>query len=190
MNFKMRFVTLVRRFKAAQAGAAAVEFALILPVMLGVYMGANEASEMISIDRKVQFVSGAVGDLVAQSRNQILAADLNNYVKISGGLMSPYPTNNLEQIVTQLRVLPDGTGKVVWSRGYLNQAPQSSLNRAVDSIYKLPTEMFPVAKDQYVIMAETRRPTTPLVHFVIKDSITLYRVNFYLPRFGGKIDLK
>ena len=55
----------VARLTLAEKGAAAVEFALILPVMLVVYLGTLEASTLITMDRKVQSVAGAVGDLVA-----------------------------------------------------------------------------------------------------------------------------
>ncbi|OYX04897.1 MAG: hypothetical protein B7Z15_17290 [Rhizobiales bacterium 32-66-8] len=80
-----------RRLRAAEAGVAAVEFALILPIMLLVYIGTVEASVLISMDRKIQSVSGAVGDLVARSRGEITSTLLNDYVKVAGGIMTPYP---------------------------------------------------------------------------------------------------
>jgi Flp pilus assembly protein TadG len=76
-----RITAALRRFRLAQAGAAAVEFALILPVMLLVYVGCNEASTLIILDRKVQTVSGTVGDLVAQSNKSITTMDITDYFR-------------------------------------------------------------------------------------------------------------
>jgi Flp pilus assembly protein TadG len=191
MRWVCRIPALLGRFSGAQAGAAAVEFALILPIMLLLYIGANEASVLISMDRKVQFVSGAVGDLVARSEEEISAATLADYIKVASGLVSPYAAADMSQRVTQVKVSLDGKSAIVdWSRGYKNQALVASLGRAVGSTVELPEPVRAIAKDQYVIIAETSLPYTPLYGIVYKTPITLYRENFYLPRFGGRILLK
>jgi Flp pilus assembly protein TadG len=182
------FVAFLHRFSLAQTGAAAVEFALILPIMLMLYVGANEASVLISMDRKVQYVSGAVGDLVARSEEAISASTLDDYVKVASGLVSPFTATGMEQIVTQVKVSSTGEATVDWSRGYKNQVPVSSLNRRKGSTYPLPADVTAIARDQFVIVAETKLPYTPLYGLVYKEPVTLYRENFYLPRFGGYIN--
>lgn len=178
------------RFRTAQSGTAAVEFALILPAMLMLYIGANEASALVSMDRKVQFISGAVGDLVARSEEEITDATLLDYVKIASGLLSPFVASDMEQIVTQVKVSSTGEAFVDWSRGYKNQKLDSSLGLEKNSAYKLPEAVTDVAGDQYVIVAETRLPYIPLYGLVYKAPVRLNRANFYLPRFGGRIELK
>lgn len=182
-------VSWIKRFRAAQSGAAAVEFALILPIMLMLYIGANEASVLITMDRKVQMVSGAVGDLVARSEEEISFATLSDYIKVASGLVSPYAVKDMEQIVTHLVVDANGVAKVDWSRGYKNQVATSTLNRATNSIYKLPAAVSNIAKGRNVIVAETRMPYMPLYGVVYKAPVTLYRENFYLPRFDTPIKL-
>ena len=181
---------MLERFGRAEGGVAAVEFALILPVMLLVYIGSVEASALISMDRKVQTISGAVGDLVARSDKEITATTLQDYVRVAGGIMTPHPTGQLQQIVTQVQVLADGTTSVVWSRGFENLADMSSLAHTPGASYSLPDEIIDIATDQYVIVAETRYPYQPLFGIVFDQAVSLYRENFYLPRFGGSITYK
>ena len=180
----------IARFRAAQAGAAAVEFALILPIMLMLYIGANEASVLITMDRKVQMVSGAVGDLVARSEEKISPATLSDYVKVASGLVSPFAAKDMVQIVTQVQVFADGTAKVDWSKGYKNQVATTSLDRTKGSTYPLPKAVSEVAKGNYVIIAETGLPYIPLYRIVYAAPINLYRENYYLPRFDTPIKLE
>lgn len=175
-------------FRLAERGSAAVEFALVLPIMLMLYIGANEASVLISMDRKVQLISGAVGDLVARSDKTILGSDITNYVNIAGGIISPYVVEGMVQIVSQVKVV-DGVAKVVWSKGYRDQVPVISIGRAKDEVYPLPEAVIDIAKDGFVIVAETGLPYTPLYGIVYKTPVTLYRENFFMPRFGKDIKM-
>ena len=179
----------VRRFRAADAGVAAVEFALILPIMLLIYIGIVEASALISMDRKVQSVSGAVGDLVARSDGVIATTTLNDYVKIAGAIMTPYSPEGLVQIVSQVEVKLDGSTRIDWSERYVNQLRQSTGAHKKDAAYKLPKEIIDIAKGNWVIVAESGYSYRPLYGIVFEQSVNLYRENFYLPRFGERIKL-
>jgi Flp pilus assembly pilin Flp len=178
------------RFRAAEAGVAAVEFALVLPIMLWVYIGMVEASALISMDRKIQTISGAVGDLVAREDGEITSAMLGDYVKVASGIMTPYPVAPLEQIVTQVKVSADGSTELVdWSKRYLGGTLQTTGAHAKDEEYNLPDEIADIALGQYVIVAESRYSYLPLYGIVFNQPVNLYRENFYLPRFGAQIVL-
>lgn len=189
MGARSLLAKLARRFQLAESGIAAVEFALILPFMLLLYIGMVEGSTLISIDRKVQTVSGAVGDLVARSNGEISRSTLDDYVKIAGGIMTPYPDAGLVQFVTQVYVDKDGKATVDWSQRYVGQAAQSSGAHAKGSIYVLPAEIKAIAKEQYVIVTECENTYTPLFGIVFDKAINLSRENFYIPRFREKINL-
>lgn len=176
------------RLRKAESGVAAVEFALILPIMLLVYIGMVEASALISMDRKIQSVSGAVGDLVARSRGQITAAELADYVKVAGGIMTPYPAAPLEQIITQVEVMADGTTSVIWSKPFAHQAAQSTGGHTPGSSYPLPDAITDIALGQHVIVAESIYSYRPLYGIIFDQTVDLYRENFYLPRFGTEIE--
>ena len=179
----------VRRFSAAEKGVAAVEFALILPIMLMLYVGMVEGSTLITMDRKVQTVSGSVGDLVARSNGLITSATLNDYVKVAAGIMTPYPVGSLEQIVTQVFVDNTGKATVDWSKRYVGQVSQSTGVRAKGDVITLPNEVKAIALNQYLIVTECRTTYTPLYGIAFDKAVNLYRENFFVPRFRERIKL-
>lgn len=54
------------RFEQDRSGVAAVEFALIAPIMIMMYFGIAEVSHAIAIDRKVSHATNVAGDLATQ----------------------------------------------------------------------------------------------------------------------------
>lgn len=176
-------------FKASESGIAAVEFALIVPIMLMLYIGMAEGSTLIAMDRKVQTVSGAVGDLVARSNGTISASTLDNYVKIAGGIMTPYPSDDLVQVITQVHVDGTGNATVDWSRRYVGEAAQSSGAHVKGAAFPLPKEVVAIAKGEYVIVTESGVAYTPLYGLVFDTAVDLKRENFFMPRFREQIKL-
>lgn len=173
------------RFGAAEQGAAVVEFALILPIMLLVYIGSVEGSTLISMDRRVQSVAGSMGDLVARTNTTLETFWLTDYFKASAGIMTPYPVADLKQVVTQVEVKKDGTTAVLWSYQYVNGV----LSKKTDYVANLPEEMITISKENFVIVAEASYSYEPISGFVYTQPISLFRQNFFMPRFGGKIDI-
>jgi Flp pilus assembly protein TadG len=57
---------LTHRFAKESKGVAAVEFALILPIMLAMYIGAVEVTEAYYVDRRLTMTTRVAGDLVAR----------------------------------------------------------------------------------------------------------------------------
>lgn len=175
--------------RCREDGVAAVEFALILPIMLLVYIGTVEASALISMDRRVQSVTGALGDLVARSSETITDATMQDYFQAASGIMTPFPADELTQVVTQVFVDEDGEVEVVWSRQYVDGAYGVGAKHAVGAEFALPQEMIDIALDGFVIVSETTYSYTPLYGIVFDQPVQLYRENFYLPRFGGSISV-
>ena len=64
---QLRRLVGIGRLASDERGVAAVEFALILPFLLLLFLGTIEASSLITVDRRVNVISGTVGDLVART---------------------------------------------------------------------------------------------------------------------------
>ena len=62
----MRTSGLWHRFRQAEAGVAAVEFALILPIMFLLYIGVVETTQYVAADRKAAIFARTLSDLTAQ----------------------------------------------------------------------------------------------------------------------------
>ena len=187
MGLVKRLRNALRRLRRSETATAAVEFALILPVMLFVYVGTLEASTLISMDRKIQSVTGAVGDLVSRADTTLTASTLTDYFKAASGILTPYPTTDLVQVVTQVEIKSDGTTRVDWSRQYANGVLSTSTKYLANTTRKIPPEMINIAKGKYIIVAESGISYLPLYGIVFKTAIPLYRENYYIPRFGGTI---
>lgn len=175
------------RLRRAESGVAVVEFALIVPVMLVLYIGSIEASTLISMDRKVQSVAGAVGDLVARADESLTTAQMKDYFRAASGIMTPYSPTPVKQVVTAIAVASDGKTSVTWSRQFYNGTYATTTTHAVGTPYPLPAEMIAISKGQTVIAAEASYAYKPLFGIIIDHSVNLYRSSFFMPRFGGTI---
>lgn len=180
-----------RAFFRRENGVAAVEFALIVPIMLAVYLGCSEAAALLTADRKVQSVAGAIGDLAARANKTISQGQLDDYFRAATSIMVPYDASGLVQTVTAVAVSSGGDATVAWSVRY-----EGGVSTKVDpqhpqgSSYDLPDEMAAIANGQMVIAAETSYNYRPLLGVVFKNELDLRRSALFMPRFGGTIALK
>jgi Flp pilus assembly protein TadG len=178
----------MRKFATASGGAAAVEFALILPAMLVLYLGSIEASSLYTVDRRITTISSTIGDLVAQTDGTLSQAKLTDYFEAAAGILTPYSTTDLQQVVSLISVSPAGVATVSWSK------TSGGTARAKNSVYPLAAsaEMNKIARangvtGSFLVVSETSYAYTPVLGVVIKGPINLYGESFYVPRFGEAI---
>jgi Flp pilus assembly protein TadG len=173
------------RFARAREAAAAVEFALITPFLITLYMGTIELSDLIAVDRRVTVISGTTGDLVARTDGNLPPATLTDYFKASEGIIMPYSKTGLKQVVTLVSVntaTPPVT-TVKWSQAY-----NGGTARTVGQPYAgLTTSITNLAKGSYIVVGETSYAYKPLLGWVVKNAINLHRESYYLPRFAACI---
>lgn len=176
---------LIRRFGRNERGAAAVEFALILPFLVTLYLGSIEASSLFTVDRRVEVISGTMADLVARwnPNEGILPKDtLKDYFQAAQGIITPYSTTGLTQVLTVVKVSAAGAATVLWSCGW-NGGVAASAN----SSYSLGTEMMLRSKSGYVVTAMTAYAYKPVLGMVFTSAINLENEAVFLPRFGVEI---
>jgi Flp pilus assembly protein TadG len=171
-------------FRSAQEAVAAVEFALIMPLLLFLYIGSNELSQAIAADRRVTIVASTMGDLVARANIDLKQAELDDYFVAAEKILIPFPDEPLQQIVTSVSVDALGAVTVDWS------VPHNGATAHVkDATYDLPDEMVAVAKGSSVIVSEASYSYEPLAGLIFKAAVPLYHRSFFIPRFGGKITI-
>ncbi|GHA31981.1 hypothetical protein GCM10007989_30060 [Devosia pacifica] len=187
----MRAITCLRRalirFRSDSHAAAAVEFALVLPIMLLLYVGTIEATSLISTDRRVHTISGAIGDLVARKDGSIEASQLNDYFRAAEKILPQADTTGLTQTVTMIHIKSNGDTEVKWSRKFVSGASGSTPGRVAYSRYPLPAEIVNLARDGYVVAAEVSFPHTPILGIVFDQVYNLYSENFFIPRFDEEV---
>lgn len=172
----------LKRFRAAQGGAAAVEFAIILPFMLLLFVGSIEASSLITVDRRIDVISGTVGDLVARTRGTLSASKMTDYFQASQNIIYPYRSTGLKQVVSLVAVDSAGLTSVVWSC-----ATNGGTKRAASSTYELPAKMNTMARGGWVVVSEAEYAYAPVLGIVFTSDVTLLGESFYLPRYSDTI---
>lgn len=175
---------LLKRFGRERRGVAAVEFALTVPLLLFLYMGSIEVSQLITIDQRVTTISGTMGDLVAQANGKLSTANLNDYFAAANKILVPFPGADLKPVVSSVFVDAQGATSVIWS-----EPRNGATARVVGEPYPLSTAMINISKNSYVIVSEASYSYTPLLGVLGKAAIPLYHESFYAPRFGGTITI-
>jgi Flp pilus assembly protein TadG len=78
----------LRRFAQDQRGVSAVEFALLLPVMVIIYAGIADVARGVDASRKVNRIASVVGDLVSR-QIKVIPAQLDDIFLIGATIMAP-----------------------------------------------------------------------------------------------------
>lgn len=107
---------LTRRFRGDKSGLAAVEFALILPVMITLFFGIVELSQALSARADVTNMASVAADLVAQE-STVTPGDIQNVYAAARSVLYPFSTAPLT--ITIYSIVDDGKqgagGAVAWS---------------------------------------------------------------------------
>ncbi len=94
--------SLLQRLRRDNRGVALLEFALIAPVMIGLYLGCCEFCLAMMADKRAAHTAAAVGDLLAQGE-RYSTAELNDIFQISRAALTPYPADHLRIRFTQIK---------------------------------------------------------------------------------------
>ncbi len=104
----------IRSFKRDERAVSAVEFALLAPMMIGLYLGGVEISEGISVDRKVTLAAGAVANLAAQTA-ALSIADMTNVLDATSTIIAPYSPSPMKITVSCINIDANKVATVKWS---------------------------------------------------------------------------
>lgn len=108
-----------RLFLRARKGLAAVEFALLLPVMITLFFGVVETSAALSARAQVTSIAATVADLVAQG-STTSQGDLQNVFNAGNTILYPYydPTKGktTKPDIVVASIVDDGSGSANGSK--------------------------------------------------------------------------
>jgi Flp pilus assembly protein TadG len=174
--------TPLRRFAADQSGVSAVEFAILLPLMLTMYLGGVEVSQAVSADRKTTLVAHTVGDLVAQQSNVSSAYVTTVLDPAASAVAYPFLPSNLTTTVTSVCINAAGTiATVAWSRTHNGTARSGVV-----------TSLIPPAlmvANTSLIWGEASYAYRPTVGWTITGTLNLRDKFFLRPRLASSVTL-
>lgn len=172
----------LRKFSRNEKGLAATEFAMVVPIMIGMYMGAVEVGQALTIDRKLTSLASAASDLVAQSKS-ISESDVQDIFKITDTILSPYDTSSLRIVLSSVVADVDNVQQVEWSI-----ANSEGTAHAVGSkIPGMPADA--TEANSSVIVAEVQYTYTSPVSYYFKGDTSLSEMFFARPRKSLTVEL-
>jgi Flp pilus assembly protein TadG len=179
----------MRRLRRDNRGLAAVEFAMVVPIMFFLFVGAVEFSQALTVDRRVSQSASSTADLVARVDKFNNTGEVDNVLKIVEQLMAPYDLAPLTVSVISVQAKQKGTSgaaemRVSWSRNNKGQTPYPA-----NSIYSHIPEGL-LAAGESVIVGEASYNYTPLLfNYFIKTAFTMEERFYLKPRQKACVSL-
>ncbi len=163
------------RLAGDERGVSAVEFAMLLPLMLTLYLGAVEISQGIGADRKVTLTARTVADLASQASS--LAAQPDDQ----------FAERRDRRHRAVLRCQPQGHGVAGEDRrqqqGDDRLEPNQERHRAAQgSSVTLPAAL--VVANSCLVWSEVQYTYKPTVGYVVSGTLTLKDQIYMRPRLS------
>lgn len=117
-----------KRWVREEGGVAAVEAALLFPVMLTLFLGMVDIGNAILSNQKTITASQVAADLIAR-KETVSTTDINEAIEAARLAIEPFPTSTFGIDIVSLRFDDTGAPQVVW-RVTQNMSPNDN---AVDS---------------------------------------------------------
>lgn len=118
---------LAKRFIGDKRGVAALEFALIAPVLILLYLGTVETTEGINVNKDLGRAATMVADLVTQ-QTTVTTAQLGDIMKIGQATVLPYRRDTPQITITSIDISAAGNATVLWSRRVVNGTESRPFN--------------------------------------------------------------
>jgi Flp pilus assembly protein TadG len=164
---------LLVRWQADTRGVAAVEFALLVPIMVMMFIGAVELSQAITVDRRVTQIANATADLVARADKKISQSEIKDIMRISSYILKPYNVNPVQIVLRNVTSSPASASvtKQTWMCTY-NGTGATQTCLCSNTNFTIPSNL--VTTNDSVVMSQVTYQYVPLIF------------NFFLHNaFGG-----
>jgi Flp pilus assembly protein TadG len=109
---------IARRFCVSTRGLAAVEFAMIVPVLLLLFLASFDAGRAIAVYMKVRaatFTLATITNQYTTSTNGIQTADMTAITGSSAAVLAPYSGTPVVATITQIKATSANAAAVSWS---------------------------------------------------------------------------
>lgn len=172
--FAARLVSPLARFARDCRGVSALEFSILAPMMLALYLGSNEVTQGVAVKRKVELAARALADLTSQ-QTSINNADMTNILNAASDIIYPYTAGNLTVVVSEVSINGQGQATVVWSDASAGGTPLT-----VGQTITVPSSL--AVPNTYLILGQASYSYNPTYGYVLTNTLTLSDQIFMLPR--------
>lgn len=168
-----------RRLIRNRRGLAALEFALVAPLLVLLLFGSVELTEVLNCNRRAENTTASLADIVARD-TEITNQELADLWSAASSLMFPNSTSPLKMRISSVRILSATQAQVLWSDGYNGYTA-----RAPNSPITLPAGM--MTPNTSIIVAETSYQYTPPIGVFLNVAFPLDHIEYRRPRIADPV---
>lgn len=170
--------SIYRRFAVSTRGVAAIEFAMILPVLMILLLATVDAGRAIAIYMKVRAATYSLASITNQYTT-IQSSDMTSILGAASVVLAPYPSSPAAVTISQLSLNSSGQATVNWSATQGGTALTTGASENVPSGFATP--------NSYIILAKVSYTYTPLFLYFVTSSFTLSDSLYVTPRSSSCI---
>jgi Flp pilus assembly protein TadG len=174
---------LLGRFRRDRRGVAAIEFALILPVLVLLTLGCFEVPRYVLLWQRLERASSGVSDLVSQADEPMIGNQMTDIMSAAKIMMQPYDIKTKGKIiVTSINNPSGGTGVTnTWRISCGSGTGTTQLGAVNATPTNLPAALNPTV-DNEVLVTEVFFTYTPVFKTFIYQGSTLSATAYTRPR--------
>jgi Flp pilus assembly protein TadG len=169
-------IAFLRQAAAADRGAAAIEFALIFPVIFVLNIAAAEAFQVYQVQRNVAHIAATMADITAQART-VTEEELQDVLSASTSMIHPFPTTSLQQRVSSLSANGSGDVSIDWTS---KRTYSASGSPSVPSGY--------LGANESVIVTDVIYDYRPTFGLFLPETIRFSRKAYSRPRLTLRVE--
>ncbi len=173
-----RTANALRDFAAGKRATAAIEFAILAPVLLVLLLATFDAGRAIAIYMKVRAATYALSAITNQYTT-IHDTDMQQILGATSVVLCPYASSPVSVVVSQLRINNSGHAKVSWSDTLNGTA------RTVNSTVTIPSGL--ANPNTYLVLGEVSYSYAPLFGYFTHGAIMLSDNLYVAPRSSASI---
>jgi Flp pilus assembly protein TadG len=167
------------RFAKSTRGVAAVEFAMVLPVLSVLFLASFDGGQAIAVYMKVRAASYALA-AIANQYAVINDAAMSGIFTATADVLAPFPTTPLALTVSGITIGATGNATVTWS------STQGGTARAVSSPITVPTKLD--IPNTFLVFSEVSYKYTPMFGYFNNSTAISLSDNLYVaPRSTSSV---
>ena len=191
---------LLRSIVRQNRGTAAIEFALVAPIMVIIMIGMYEGAQIERVDMMLSNSAAAVADLVAQQVDGVTggtSGSLGNFCSAAKRMMTVFPTNGTagnanaySLAIASVTNYTSGGVKVDWESDGSCSVTATALGSAAKTMVTSPTNLIPNAGSPYgdsVIVVHATYIYYSVIQYILPGLFTLTQDAYARPRGGAPV---